>query len=220
MTPVWVLRRIRRHRGDPVKKIVTLGLVGLLALGLLSPASAAKKKKKPKAPVPVEVQFFLRADDGCPEPYLSTEAGSADGFCYYGVDDMFNEYGADAAFGDPVDHYVATDGVPLKLDPARKVTGSITISGWAGTGIGPAELDVTLKGTIAGEEKVLGTFAESYTGEPNVDHVSEFEITIDPALAGAVLDGLTLDVYSHGTTLFGRGAEHNGQSFIKVPAFQ
>ena len=202
-----------------MKKIAIFVLASVLAFGLLGPA-AAKKKKKPPAPAPVEVQFFLRADADCPEPYLSTTAGSDDGGCYYGVNDAFNETGPALVSGDPVDHYVAVDGVPLTLDPTRKVTGSITVSGWAGTGLGNAELDVTLIGTIAGEEVTLGTFAESYTGEPNTNHTSEFEIALDPALAGAVVEGLTLDVYSHGVTVFGRGAEHNGQSWIKVPGLK
>ena len=202
-----------------MKKIAIFALASVLAFGLLGPA-AAKKKKKPPAPAPVEAQFFLRADTDCPEPFLSTTAGTADDWCYYGMNDTFNETGPAAVSGDPVDHYVAVDGVPLTLDPTRKVTGSITISGWAGTGVGNAELDVALIGTIAGEEVVLGTFAESYSGQPNTNHVSEFEMVLDPALAGAVVEGLTLDVHSHGVTIFGRGAEHNGQSWIKVPGLQ
>ena len=204
-----------------MKKTITLALAAVLAFALLGPAEAKKKKpKKPPAPAPVEVQFFLRADTDCPETYLSTTAGTADDSCYFGVNDMFNELGENPIGGDPVRHYAATDGVPLTLDPTRKVTGTITVSGWSGTGLGNAELDVTLLATIAGEEKVLGTFTESYTGEANTDHVSTFEIVLDPSFAGAVAETLTLDVNAHGVTLFGRGVEHNGQSFIKVPALK
>jgi hypothetical protein len=213
--------RASSRKGDLLKKVAIFVLAGVLAFGLLGPAAAKKKKpKKPPALAPVEVQFFLRADTDCPEAYLSTTAGSEDDWCYYGLNDTFNETGPEAVSGDPVDHYVAVDGVPLTLDPTRKVTGSLTISGWAGTGVGNAELDVALLATIGGEEKTLGTFAESYSGEPNTNHVAAFEIEIDPALAGAVVESLTLDVHSHGMTVFGRGAEHNGQSWIKVPALQ
>ena len=202
-----------------MKKLMTFSLVAVLAFGLLAPAEAKKKKPKP-APAPVELQFFMRADEGCEAPYLSLTAGTADDSCYYGVNDMFNEYPSNPLAGDPVDHYVATDGVPFTIDPTRKVTGTVEISAWNGLGMGAGEVDVTLLGTIAGEEKELGTFHEAYTGEPDTNHVSNFEIELDPALAGVVIEGLTLDVYVHGVVVGGRGPEHNGLSFVKVPAIQ
>jgi hypothetical protein len=207
-----------------VKKTITLVLVGLLAFVVLGPAAAKKKKpKKPSAPVPVEVQYFLRTEEACEAPFLSTTDGEDVSDCFFGVDDMFNEYAAaQAAIGDPVDHYVAADGLPLKLDAARKAVGTISIRGWNGTGVGSAVVDLTLKATIAGEEKELGTFSHSYTAGPNQVEQVDFEITIDPAVAGLVAEGLTLDVYAHGNIILGRGVEHDSDPApsITIPAFK
>lgn len=206
--------------GDALKKIVTLMMVGLLAVGVLGPASAKKKKpKKPPAPTPVELQFFLRSDADCAAPFLSL-TDAEDGDCIYGDDGLADVY-QDSGLLDMVDHYVAADGVPLTLDPTRKVTGSIGIRGWNGTGVGAAEIEITLIATIAGEEKELGTYSESYTAGPQETKTITFEMAPDAALAGAVVEGLQLDVYAHGTVVGGRGVEHDEPvSFIKVPALQ
>ncbi|MDQ3981881.1 MAG: hypothetical protein M3271_04285, partial [Actinomycetota bacterium] len=111
-----------------MKKTITLVLVGLLAFAVVGPADAKKKKPKKPTAVPVEVQFFLHTDEDCAAPFLSLSDGEDVTDCFFGVDDMFNEYPqAEPAFGDPVDHYVASEGLPLTLDPSRKVTGTITI---------------------------------------------------------------------------------------------
>jgi hypothetical protein len=210
-----------------VRKTITLMLVAVLALAVTGPV-AAKKKKKPR-PAPVDVQYFLRTGEGC-ELSLSLTDGEDASDCFYGVDDMFNEYPqlqGNAVFAEGTDHYIAAEGLPLTLDPTRKATGTISIRAYGapGTltfGIGNAEVDLTLKATVAGEEKELGTFTHAYTAGPNHVEVVEFEIPIDPAFAGVVAEGLTLDVWTHGTVLFGRGIEHDSEipPSIKVPALK
>jgi hypothetical protein len=228
-----LIKRESIYQGVSMKKLVTIVLVGLLAFGLLGPASAKKKKaKKPPAPVPVEMKFFLRTEPSCEAPFLSLTDGEDESNCFFGFDDMLNEYPqAEPVIGDPVDHYVAADGVPLKLDTTRKVVGSFQIIAYPSSrvsgqpvwfGMGNAEVDVTLKASIAGEEKVLGTFTKAYTAGPSHTEVVDFEFLLDPALQGATVDSLTLDVWTHGTVVFGRGIEHDSDPapFVTVPALQ
>lgn len=213
-----------------MKRIVTFVLVGALAFGLLGPAQAKKKKPKPSAPTPVEIQYFLRTEENCEVFSLMLADGEDATDCAFVVDDMFNDNPLPIQ-GPVVDSYVAAEGVPFVLDPTRKVTGSITLRGTGGSlagqpielGLGNAEVDLTLKATIAGEEKVLGTFNEAYSVmAPNQRHQIDFELTLDAALAGATVEALTLDVFTHGTVLGGRGIEHDAEvpPSIKIPALK
>lgn len=218
-----------------MRKTITLALTAALAFALVGPADAKKKKpKKPPAATPVEVQYFLRTEESCEAPFLSLTDGEDPSDCFFGIDDMFNEYPqlqGNAVFGEGTDHYTASEGLPLKLDASRKVTGTMTIRGYNPTvngqgvimwGIGEAEVDITLKATIAGAEKEIGTLNHAYTAGPNHLEKVDFEFTIDPSLNGAVVEGLTLDVRTHGTVIFGRGIEHDAEvpPSIKIPAFQ
>lgn len=203
-----------------MKRFVVLALTAALVVGLLGPADAKKKKPKPpKAPTPIELQFLLRMDADCVAPFLSL-TDAEDGDCVYGdggVNDVYLESGV----LDPVMHYVAADGLPLTLDASRHVTGSIGLRGWNGSGVGPAEIDIVLFGTIAGEEVQLASYQESYTAGPDETKIITLDLAIDPKFAGAIVEGLKLDVYSHGPTAGGRGVEHDEPlSFIKIPALQ
>jgi hypothetical protein len=204
-----------------VKKLVIFALVAVLAVSLLGPATAAKKKKKKKkVPTPIELQFFLRTNGDCAAPFLSLTDGE-DGDCVYGDGGIIGEIYQATGILDTVNHYVASDGIPLTLDTSRHVTGSIGIRGWNGAGVGPAETDITLFGTIAGEEVELATFNESYTAGPQHVQMIELDLELDPKFAGAVIEGLKLDVYAHGNTIAGRGVEHDEPvAFITIPALQ
>lgn len=209
-----------------MKKVVTIALAGLLAVSLLGPASAAKKKKpkKPPAPAPVELQYFLRAEASCTEAFLSlTDAEDVD--CVYGDTALNPVYEATQTVPlvgtDPWMHYPAADGVPFTLDPTRKVVASISTRGWNGTGAGDAEFQFVLVGQIAGEEKELATHTESGSFGAGETKAMEFEMTLDPALAGSMIEALRLDIYVGGTPVAGRGIEHDEPvSSIKVPALQ
>jgi hypothetical protein len=202
-----------------VKKTIILVLVAILGISLIGPATAKRKKRKPKAPVPVELPYFLRMDAECTAPSLSL-VDAEDPDCVYGDGGLADAY-QEAGLLDMVAHYVAADGLPFVLDTARHVTGSIGIRGWNGAGVGDAQVDITLFGTIAGEEVELGTYSEAYTPLPQETKVIELDLEIDPAFAGATIEGLKLDIYSHGLTLGGRGVEHDEPvSMIKVPALK
>lgn len=203
-----------------MKKLIVLGLVSGLVLGVFGPADAKKKKKKPAAPVPVELQFFLRTNGDCDAPFLSLTDGE-DGDCVYGDGGIVGEVYQETGLLDMVNHYAATDGLPLQLDTSRPLAGSIGVRGWNGAGVGQAEVEFTLFGTIAGEEVELGTYSESYTAGPQETTVFELNVELDAKYAGATVEGLKLDVYIHGATIGGRGVEHDEPvSFIKVPALQ
>ncbi|HEX2293688.1 MAG TPA: hypothetical protein VHN37_00065 [Actinomycetota bacterium] len=203
-----------------MKKVITIGLAGLLAVSLLGPAAAAKKKKKkPPAPAPVELQFFMRRDDcntDADNPHLSLT--DAEDFDCIPSATLNNVYGPEIA----TDVYPAADGVPLTLDPTRKVTGSLSLRSWNGAGIGIVDVDIKLLGVIAGEEKELGAVQTSYTAVPAETAVVTYEIELDPALAGAVAEGLTLTVFTHGANAgIAGGVEHDDPpSWVKVPALQ
>lgn len=202
-----------------MKKLVALMLVGLLALAVVAPAAAAKKKKK-KKPVPVELQYFLRATESCNEgPFLSLE-DAEDVDCVY-VDMTLNPvYGATGLI-DPVLHYPAVDGLPITLDPSRPVAASISTRGWNQTGVGASEWTFTLIATIEGEEKEIATHSESQVTGPADASVLEFEMELDPeATTGAVAEELRLDIYIEGPVV-ARGVEHDEPvSSIVVPAFE
>lgn len=205
-----------------MKRFVIPVLVVVLAVSLIGPATAAKrKKKKKKAPTPIELQFFLRTNGDCAAPFLSLTDGE-DGDCVYGDGGAIGEVYQATGVLDVVMHYAAADGLPLKLDASRHLTGSIGIRGWNGAGgVGPAEIDMTLIGTIAGEEVELATYSEAYTAAPDEVKMIELDLEIDPKFAGAVVETLTLDVYSHGYTLAGRGVEHDEPvASITIPAFK
>lgn len=207
-----------------MKKIVVFLLVGLLGLSLVGPAAAKKKKpKSPPAPAPVELQFFLRATESCADAFLSlTDAEDVD--CVYidtAANPVYAQSGGTPAATDPWMHYPAADGVPFTLDPARKVVAAIATRGANGTGAGPTSFEFKLMGQIAGEEKELATHTESGTFGPGEVKLMEFEMALDPALTGAVVEALRLDVYIDGAPILGRGIEHDDPvSSIKVPALK
>lgn len=198
-----------------------LMLVGLLGLAVLGPAAAKKKKpKKPPAPVPVELQFFMRRDNcnsDADNPHLSLTDSPDDVECIPSAT-LNNVYGPEIA----TELYPAADGVPLTLDPSRKVTGSISFRSWNGVGVGPVDVDIKLLGVIGGEEKELGAVQTSYTAVPAETAVVTYEMSLDPALAGMVAEGLTLTVFTHGANVgIAGGVEHDDPvSFVKIPALQ
>lgn len=202
-----------------MKKVIIAVLVTVLALSLIGPATAKKKKRKKAEPTPIELQYFMRrADCGtdADNPHLSlTDAEDVD--CAFAT-----QMAADTGAFDMRIPYVAADGLPLTLDVSRTAAGTITIRNWNGAGAGNVVLDLELIGTIAGEEKVLGTYSESFIALPTQSHTTEYEIELDQSLAGALVEGLTLAVFTHGQTVGIAGmVEHDEPpSVITIPALQ
>lgn len=222
-----------------MKKTLIAGLVAcLVGSTFVAPALAARKKpKKPKKPVPVQLdqKFFLRDSDGCEtsENLLSVTDGPDTG-CWYADTGIAYDIVVGAGLltaADLSQTWSAMDGVPLTLDASKPITGEVSTSSGtclvdggcspAQLGFGQATLDVTVVADVDGEEKVLGTFSESFVVTPGASHTSAVEIPIDPSLDKAKATGLKVLTFLHGAAL-GHGIIEleTPASFITVPTWK
>lgn len=231
-----------------MKKTMVVALAGALVVsGLLVPAQAKKTKKKPPpAPVQVDQKFFL-SSTGCSTAggnfdYLSIADADAETECWYTGSGIRNEIGGTTgtvgAQGSNVvtsregatRYWDTVDGVPLVLDASKPITGSIWTSGGrcviaspcapTGIGVGNVTMDVAVVGMIAGEEKVIGEFAETYPVQPGTVHEIKIDLKIDPALNGVQFETLELRTWMHGHAAGHGVINTNGDtsSFISFPA--
>lgn len=219
---------------DLSRKTIGVALALALIVGVMAgPVEAAKKKKKkPRAPVQVDQQMFL-VGDGCDAELRGISvADTADVHtCAYATAGAVNEYGEPVitASGRTVwQSWPAIDGAPLALDTSKPITGEIYTHGifplvgdYPGVAAGNVKLTVQLVGESAGEEKVIGEFVEEFLATPSTDpHLSNVEITSDPALEAAQFDTLTLRTKIGGQSVgqvFYKLDTPN--SFIKIPTF-
>jgi hypothetical protein len=120
----------------------------------------------------------------------------------------------------------ALDGVPLKLDVFRKITGRIRVEssylvGYivGPYGVGRPQLRVGVVGLAEGKEVLVGlTTTEAWTITPlETEHVVEFEIAPDPELRGVELHGLTLTLEIIGASTGHELFSANGQSTLTIP---
>ncbi len=125
---------------------------------------------------------------------------------------------------DPV-WFPAVDGLPLRLDAARPIEGTVVVNSryLVGynfpAGAGQARLEVTVAGVVGGEEVTVGTVTtETYAVTPDrVEYEVKFHVEPDGALAGATLTDLRL-----GLEVLGPNVNHNlyyadGKSTVTVP---
>jgi hypothetical protein len=212
------------------KKTIAVALaLGLIGGAMMGSAEAAKRKKKP---VQVDQQMFL-VGDGCDADVRGislTDTADVHTCAYF-------EGGALAEFGEPAlsaagravwIEWPALDGVPLKLDTSKPITGEIYTHGifplvgdFPGVAAGNAKLTVQLVGETGGEEKVIGEFVEEFLATPSpTPHLSNVEITPDAALSGVEFTTLRLR-----TRIGGASAGQvfykldNPNSFISIPTF-
>lgn len=217
------------------KKVLAVALaVGLVGGALIGSAEAAKKKKKPKtppAPVQVEQKMYL-VGDGCDAEVrgISVTDTADVHTCAYWQGGAPSEYGEPAmtAAGRAVwIPWPALDGIPLKLDVTKPVTGEIYTHGifplvgdYPGVAAGSVKLTVKLVGTSGGEEKVIGEYVEEFVATPGTTpHLSKVEIKPDAAVDGLVFEALTLQTKIGGPS----GGQvfyklDNPNSFISIPA--
>src|SRR5687768_3422519 len=107
------------------------------------------------------------------------------------------------------EQYPAEDGVPLTLDAAKPITGEIHLYGGdcvvdpacspVGLSAGEATFRIRVIATIAGEEKEIGTYEETFTATPGETYTIKPEVKIDPALQGALVEAFRVDVFRGGT---------------------
>lgn len=222
-----------------MKRVVIAGLVlSLIAGAFAMPATAAKKKKKKKPTVTqVDQTYYMRratcgADDDMTR--LST-LDDADASCWYfdaGILYELIERAAQngAPFNSSVlwEPYPAEDGVPFVLDTAKPITGEITLYGGdcvqepacspAGIAAGQATFRVRFVATIAGEDKELGVYEDTFMATPGSTHTSQVELAVDPEFQGALLEGLRIEVFRGGIAYGPGGIEYEDPaSFITVP---
>ena len=206
-------------------------LIGLVAGALASPV-AAKKKKKAPALVPVEQQMFLRGDGCTAEARALSLVDADDAECIYTrsgiVYDTIPETAPAPVGANPWQTWPASDGIPLKLDATKPITGEIYTEGlfplvgdYPGISAGNVKVTVKVVGETGGEEKVLGEYVEEFLVKPgDAPHATKVSITPDAALNG--LDFTSLTLY---TRIGGPSAGHGiyqltapTSSFIKGPA--
>ena len=203
------------------KSLAVLVALGLVAGAVASPALA--RKKKPKKPVPVDVTYYLVWNgEGCAIATTQANASPEDACA-----DVFSgALGPELGTGPFL--MPALDGIPLTLDAAKAIKGTINVESWYATGevpdvmgVGAPQLEVALTGTSAGEEIVIGQFtSEPYIVTPaSAEYVVEFEITPAPELAGKVFDSLTLSLESTGNAMFHGVFPADGTSTIVLGAF-
>lgn len=202
--------------------ILTLGLI----VGSFAPVADAarkkKKKKKPPAPVPVDVTYYIVWNgEGCAlsitQDLANPEEACADPFA--GVTGPMLGTGP---FAMP-----ALDALPLTLDAAKPIKGTISVESWYATGeipdvmgTGEAEIAVSLTGTSGGEEVVIGELTtEPYIVTPaEANYVVEFEFEPPAELAGKVLDDLVLSLEATGNQMFHGVFPADGSSTLVVGA--
>ena len=225
-----------------MKKTIVIALIAALigSAFAMAPAAAKKKKKKKKkvAIVQVDQKFFLRRDacgTDADNTRLSLQDG-ADAGCWFVDSGIAYEaiYQA-AANGAPLtsdplwEPYPAADGVPLVLDAAKPLTGEVTFYGGscvvdpacspAGLAAGQATVRIRAIATIAGEDKELGTFEESFAITPGSTHTSEIEMEMDPSLQGVTLEGVRIEIFKGGAAYGPGGVEYDDPaSFVTIPA--
>lgn len=218
-----------------MRAIVVLAVIGCLVGGLLAPAEAAKrKKKKPPALVQVDQKMFLGADGACGGD-LRRSISLADGQdleCWYVRAGALHDQAstAPAPVGqEPWIDWAASDGIPLKLDASKPITGEISTGGACGlltnvpclpvgASAGQVKIMVKFVGVTGGQEVTLGEQVDEFAATPGPHHTTKVDIALDPALQGAEFTEITL-----WTRIGGASAGHgvyklvDPSSFVTIP---
>ena len=236
-----------------MRKSLILLIVGGLIVGSLGAPAMAKKKKPKPAATSVDQKFFLRST-GCSVPdenfdYLSLTDADEATECFYTAGGARYEIGkatGDACAPDPTTggqrcafaskktatrYFDAIDGVPIVLDTAKAITGSIWTSGGAcvtsltpcspaGLGLGNATTDVSVVGKIGEKEVVIGELSETYQIVPGTVHEIKIDFKIDASLAGQVFETIEVQTWQGGMAIGHHIINTNGatSSFISVPS--
>ena len=210
--------------------MVALGLVG----GALAVPAQGAKKKKPKAPALVQVdqQMFVRGDACTVEARSLSLVDNADAECIFtraGVAYEVIPETAPAPVGaNPWQEWPAVDGVPLKLDTSKHITGEIYTQGlfplvgdYPGISAGQMKLTIQFVGETGGEEKLLGEFVDQFTVVPGADpHLTAVDITLPAELEGAEFSSIKMRTRFGGHAV-GHGVLKldNPSSFVKIPVW-
>jgi hypothetical protein len=198
-----------------------------LSTGLLVASNASA------APVAGESKFFLRSN-GCGAAQeagrLSLESGAPDKDTSTGcgvIGGVPLEEAFFLAAGEPLFEYdfSTVDGVPLTVDAARDVTGTIATRSWTGRvgGVGEVvvEVEVLASRLDANGKKVgvpigKGTFSTLALPNRTVNPIP-FTFDVPESLQGVELTSISLTYGVHGANMNGGAQSYNGTSFVTVP---
>ena len=196
-----------------------------LALGLALAVSAATglaahAEKAPKTS-DRSATFFLR-QEGCgstAEVGRLEPKGGGDGATGCGT---IGGLPFDEVFGEAEPFATSGKGLPLNLDPTRKVTGQLAAGSWIGNGtggVGQVTFDVALFGTAANGEKLdFGSTTVSAAAAPGKDVVLvPFELKVPARASSAAVKGLVLEVLQRGANVGMSAKQLDGDSYVVLP---
>ena len=124
--------------------------------------------------------------------------------------------------GSPKPFSSSGKGLPINLDPSRKVTGQVAAGSWVGNGsggVGLVEWDISLVGTSATGEKIdFGATTVSATAAPGQDVVTApFELAVPARANSAAVKSLVIEVLQRGAN-FGMSAQQlDGDMYVVLP---
>jgi hypothetical protein len=194
-----------------------------LALALSVTAATGVAAHAEKAPKTGDKSstFFLR-QDGCGaetgpgrlEPKAGTDGSTGCG--------TIGGLPFDELFGSPEPFATSGKGLPINLDPTRKVTGQLAAGSWVGNGaggIGEVAFDVALVGTTASGSKVdFGETTVTGSAAPGEDVVMvPFELAAPAVTGSTVLKSLVLEVTQRGANLGMSAKQFDGDSYVVIP---
>ena len=215
-----------------MRRSIVVLLVVALALGVLTSAQA-KKKKKPKLK-PVNVTYnvvwqeacvfsvkdaLANPDESCGDPFAGSTTGAV---------------AEETTLSDGLPILItAVDGMPLKLDASKPITGdfifgSYTLAVLADNGlgqpmgVGEAQYDIVLTGTSGSDEVVIGEVTtEPYTVTPGTDDYEvSFEITPAQEAAGKTFSALSLSFEQVGSATIHGAVRADATSKLTLGAFK
>jgi hypothetical protein len=189
-------------------------LLTIAVVACLSPAAGARARKRPARAV---TYYMVPDGEGC---MLSTNRRLSDPTKACSRSPAATTSATPNA---PVEIPVG-DGLPFRIDVTRPVQGIVSvrsttlISTTGPLGAGEAQLAARLTGLAGGKEIAIGeTTSDPYTVTPaSAEYTIEFEIDPDAALAGVVLDELTLSLHTTGTTVRHGGFPADGSSSLTL----
>ncbi|HEX2240276.1 MAG TPA: hypothetical protein VHJ82_03940 [Actinomycetota bacterium] len=148
-----------------------------------------------------------RSTDGCGNPYYGLLSPAAED-----TDRRMTHY--------------AIDGLPFTLDTSRDITGTVTVRSYLAVGVarrdavglGQPVLEVTLIGTLDGQEFIIGEFtSEPYVITPVArDYRVNFHMTPQGWLHGKEIQGLLLKLRTSGSSVFHGFYPANGSTRLSL----
>ena len=137
-----------------------------------------------------------------------TDAGDNCGSTYAGLP---TEVFATAGLSTGTTAYPATEGLPMVLDVAKKVTGTMKFSADGPVGIARVEI------WLASDQGEVGRTTVEKTLQGDLTYEVPFTFDVAPALAGKTLKSLALNFRIRGVGAMNGFVTLNGASFVTVP---